>query len=81
MDNIFRIKKQRDTTSSKKVDVVSGTLDSVHQTIVTGIRDETTNIDTLRIQLDSMKTELLILEKTASLPDILKASKMREDIK
>ena len=81
MDNIFRIKKQRDTTSSKKVDVVSGTLDSVHQSIVTGIRDETTNIESLKIQLESMKTELLTLDKSASLPEILKASKMREDIK
>jgi len=81
MDNIFRIKKQRETTSSKKVDVVSGTLDSVHQSIVTGIRDETTNIDTLRIQLESMKTELVTLEKLASLPEILKSSKIREDIK
>ena len=50
MDNIFRIKRQRDTTS-KKTDVVSGTLDSVHQSIVTGIRDETTNGDELRLHL------------------------------
>jgi L-lactate utilization protein LutC len=82
MDNIFRIKRQRDTTSSsKKSDVVSGTLDSVHQSIVTGIRDETTNIDELRHHLSEMESELRSIELSSSLPDILKASRLREEIK
>ena len=80
MDNIFRIKRQRDTTS-KKTDVVSGTLDSVHQSIVTGIRDETTNGDDLRLHLKQMEKELLVLEKSVILADILKASKIREEIR
>ena len=80
MDNIFRIKRQRDTTS-KKTDVVSGTLDSVHQSIVTGIRDETTNGDDLRLHLNQMEQELVILDKSVILADILKASKLREEIK
>ena len=80
MDNIFRIKRQRDTTS-KKTDVVSGTLDSVHQSIVTGIRDETTNGDDLRLHLNQMEQELTVLDKSVILSDILKASKLREEIK
>jgi hypothetical protein len=80
MDNIFRIKRQRDTTS-KKTDVVSGTLDSVHQSIVTGIRDETTNGDDLRLHLKDMERELLVLDKSVVLADILKASKLREEIR
>lgn len=80
MDNIFRIKRQRDTTS-KKTDVVSGTLDSVHQSIVTGIRDETTNGDDLRLHLKEMEQELLVLDKSVILSDILKASKLREEIR
>ena len=80
MDNIFRIKRQRDTTS-KKTDVVSGTLDSVHQSIVTGIRDETTNGDDLRLHLKEMEKELLVLDKSVILADILKASKLREEIR
>lgn len=80
MDNIFRIKRQRDTTS-KKTDVVSGTLDSVHQSIVTGIRDETTNGDDLRLHLKQMEKELLVLDKSVILADILKASKLREEIR
>ena len=80
MDNIFRIKRQRDTTS-KKTDVVSGTLDSVHQSIVTGIRDETTNGDDLRLHLKQMEQELLVLDKSVILADILKASKLREEIR
>ena len=80
MDNIFRIKRQRDTTS-KKTDVVSGTLDSVHQSIVTGIRDETTNGEDLRLHLKEMEEELAILDKSVILADILKASKLREEIR
>jgi hypothetical protein len=80
MDNIFRIKRQRDTTS-KKTDVVSGTLDSVHQSIVTGIRDETTNGDDLRLHLKQMEEELMVLEKSVLLADILKASKLQEEIR
>jgi uncharacterized Zn finger protein (UPF0148 family) len=81
MDNIFRIKRQRDTTSSKKADIVSGTLDSVHQAIVTGIRDETTNMDDIRANLVDMEKELETLSSSTSLPDILKSSKLRDDIK
>jgi uncharacterized Zn finger protein (UPF0148 family) len=80
MDNIFRIKRQRDTTS-KKTDIVSGTLDSVHQTIVTGIRDETTNGDELKLHLKQMEFELRGLDKSAILIDILKSSKLRDEIK
>jgi uncharacterized Zn finger protein (UPF0148 family) len=80
MDNIFRIKRQRDTTS-KKTDVVSGTLDSVHQSIVTGIRDETTNGEDLRLHLKQMEQELEVIDKSVILADILKASKLREEIR
>ena len=81
MDNIFRIKRQRDTTLSKKADVVSGTLDSVHQSIVTGIRDETTNICELRAHVSNIETELETLNKSTELNDILKASKLRDEMK
>ena len=81
MDNIFRIKRQRDTTLSKKADVVSGTLDSVHQSIVTGIRDETTNICELRTHVSNIGTELETLDKSSELNDILKASKLRDEMK
>jgi len=77
--DIFRIKRQRDTTAKKVT--VSGTLDSVHQSIVSGIRDETTNSDELRLQLNKMKDELVETEKSVLLTDILKSTKLREDIK
>jgi hypothetical protein len=82
MDNIFRIKRQRDTTStSKKSDIVTGTLDSVHQSIVTGIRDDTTNIEDAKIKFAEMEAELDELEMSMELGDILKASKLRDEIK
>ena len=82
MDNIFRIKRQRDTPStSKKNDVVSGTLDSVHQNIVANIRDESTNSASMREHLESIQHDLELLELSSDLGDILKASKLREEIK
>ena len=44
MDNIFRIKKSRDTAAkSKASETISGTLDSIHQSLITEMKD--INID------------------------------------
>ena len=44
MDNIFRIKKSRDGVSKSKVsDTVSGTLDSIHQNLISGMKDADLN--------------------------------------
>ena len=51
MDNIFRTKKVRDTTMrSKSSEIVSGTLDSLHQNIVNNLRDSDLNELDRRIQ-------------------------------
>jgi len=82
MDNIFRIKRQRDTPSaSKKNDVVSGTLDSVHQSIVSTIREESTNSVSMREHLENIEHELEIAELSSDLGEILRASKLRDEIK
>jgi hypothetical protein len=40
MDNIFRIKKTRDTVSKTKAsETMSGTLDSIHQNLIMEMRD------------------------------------------
>ena len=79
MDNVFRIKKSRDTIRTKKADTVSGTLDSIHQSVVNTIKEETTNIEEMQRRLEDNTKELLTLDYSKTLEDILKASKLREE--
>jgi len=82
MDNIFRIKRTRESASaSKKNDVVTGTLDSVHQNIVGTIKEDTINVEDLKTRLKNLEYELDDLEVSSDILDILKASKVRDEIK
>ena len=58
MDNAFRIKKFREPSKSKSQDIVSGTLDSVHQSIITSIKDSTLNIEELRKRVEELEDEI-----------------------
>ena len=60
MDNVFRIKKSRDIRA-KKSDTVSGTLDSIHQSVVSNIKEETTNVEEMEKKLEENKKELVRL--------------------
>jgi len=79
MDNIFRIKKSRDIRS-KKTEVM-GTLDSIHQSVVSTIKEETSNIEDSEKHLEELSTKLKNLESSTNLNDILEASKIREELK
>jgi len=82
MENVFRLKKTRDTTSrSKAQDVVSGTLDSIHQGMVTNIRETSMNIQELHGLIETKIEEINELDKSTTLSDILKASKLREEVR
>jgi len=77
MNDIFRIKKVRDTPFSKKV--MSGTMDSMHQTIVSTLQYEENNPSKIKERLEEIEKELSTA--TTSLEDILKASKLTEEQK
>ena len=79
MDNVFRIKKSRDTVRAKKSDTVSGTLDSIHQSVVSTIREETSNLEDLSTRLDDIRKELEILKSSSDLNNILKFTKLQEE--
>jgi len=79
MDNVFRIKKSRDTVRTKKADTVSGTLDSIHQSVVSNIKEETTNTEEMQKRLEDNHKELETLETYKDLGNILKASKLRDE--
>ena len=76
MDNVFRIKKSRETSPKTKAsETVSGTLDSIHQNLVSTIRDTTTNLDELR------KRKEEILEELEDIIDIYKVTKLQEELR
>jgi hypothetical protein len=81
MDNVFRIKKSRDTVRTKKTDTVSGTLDSIHQSVVSTIQEETTNLLDMHTRLDEIRAEIETLKSSSDLNDILKFTKLQEEEK
>ena len=77
MNDIFRIKKVRETPFSKKI--ASGTLDSVHQTIVSTLQYEENNPDKIQERLSEISKDLSSLSN--GLEDILKSSRLIEEQK
>ena len=79
MDNVFRTKKIRDSShTSKTSELVSGTLDSIHQNIVSSLRD--TDTELLDVKINEIKLEIAELENSISLDDILRISKLRSEL-
>ena len=82
MDNTFRIKKTRDTTSrSKQNDIVSGTLDSIHQTIVGSLKETNSSNTELSRRLEELQNEIDSLQDSNDLSDILQVSKITQELK
>ena len=76
--DIFRIKKTRDSGSkSKQHEPVSGTLDSIHQTIVTEMKDTTINLDALKTRASEIEEEL----DTLSVSEVFRATKLQEELR
>jgi hypothetical protein len=79
MDNVFRTKKYRDTPSRAKMHpVVTGTLDSIHQSIVTSLKD--VNSEYLEDRASVLRNSIAELEKSALLEDILEVSKLTTEL-
>lgn len=79
---MFRIKKVRDTqTRLRNQEIVSGTLDSIHQGLVNNIRDSSLNIEDIRSKIQNITDEMNELAKTNTLTNILKSSKLQEEIR
>ncbi len=78
---MFRIKKTRDTISlSKNQDIVSGTLDSIHQSMVTSIREVST-AESIVVRLQEIDQEIENSKNNNDLANILKLSKLDEEHK
>jgi flagellar biosynthesis/type III secretory pathway chaperone len=80
MENVFRTKKYRDTGSRlTKNEAVTGTLDSLHQSTVAQLRS--IDVEELTAQKHTILNTLEHLELSADLSDILKVSKLHDDLK
>jgi hypothetical protein len=79
MDNVFRTKKYRDTPLRAKTHpLVTGTLDSIHQSIVTSLKD--TNAEDLEERASVLRKAISELQKSALLEDILEVSKLTSEL-
>lgn len=80
MDTVFRIKKGRETTKTKNAEIVSGTLDSIHQNVVQKIQQQSTNLESLKKEYNELKVEYDQIENSNDLDTILKCSKLKEQL-
>jgi len=75
MDNVFRTKKYRDMPLRAKTHpLITGTLDSIHQSIVSSLKD--TNTEELEGRASILRTSIADLEHSGLLEDILAVSKL-----
>jgi uncharacterized Zn finger protein (UPF0148 family) len=74
MDNIFRIKKSREVAKSKVQDA-SGTLDSIHQNLITSMKDVTINIEDLKAR------EIEIEKQLEDMIEIYTATKLQDELR
>ena len=81
MDTIFRIKKGRDSGRTKQSEIVSGTLDSIHQNMVGSMRQHSSDEQSLQDQCNALNVQIDDIENSNELSDILKCSKLKEELK
>lgn len=79
MDNIFRTKKSRDTTTRSKIsDVVSGTLDSLHQNILSQLRDSDSK--EIERRIDDIESQIDSLEVANTIESVITLSKLHNEL-
>lgn len=82
MDNVFRLKKSRDSLSrAKQSEIVSGTLDSIHQSFIHKMKETTFSLSDLKERLTDLTTEIYQVESSSNLIDIVKLTKLQEESK
>jgi uncharacterized Zn finger protein (UPF0148 family) len=72
--DIFRVRKIRDSTSTGST---TGTLDSLHQTIVQGLKESKTQQVSLQEELDALRAEISALYESNTIDNIAKATKLQ----
>ena len=79
MDNVFRTKKFRDVPARSRMHpVITGTLDSIHQSIVNSLKDA--NHEELQVRQREIQEQICGLETSQSIEDILEVSKLQAEL-
>jgi predicted nucleic acid-binding Zn-ribbon protein len=71
--DMFRTKKYKDTKSKPQ----GGTLDSIHTSIISGLRSS--NFDEMKLKRDEIGDEITKLEDTRDLNELLQATRLKEE--
>lgn len=79
METVFRIKKGRDSSRTKQAEIVSGTLDSIHQNVVSTIRQQSSSLEQLKERVTELEKEIDRLDQSDDLLEILKCSRLKEE--
>jgi hypothetical protein len=79
MSDTFRIRKTRET-SHKNVEPISGTLDSIHQNIITTMKNTTIGLNDLKERADQIIEELNTIGVSSALNDVIKVTKLQEEL-
>lgn len=78
-DSLFRLKKTRDHPSKQRAqEVVIGTLDSIHQNVVTSMKTQTSNKEGWISDLEILNAQIAEFESSRELSDILHVSRLQE---
>ena len=72
--DVFKIRKTRESHSSNSM---TGTLDSLHQGIVQGLKESKTMQQTLQEELDALRVEISRLYSNNEIPDVVKANQLQ----
>jgi predicted nucleic acid-binding Zn-ribbon protein len=72
--DVFKIRKTRESHSSNST---TGTLDSLHQGIVQGLKESKTMQQTLQEELDELRVEISRLYSNNEIPDVVKANQLQ----
>jgi hypothetical protein len=79
MDNVFRTKKYRDMPLRAKTHpLITGTLDSIHQSIVSSLKE--TNAEELEERASVLRKAIAELDQSSRLEDILEVSKLMAEL-
>ncbi|NDB84356.1 MAG: hypothetical protein EB127_16865, partial [Alphaproteobacteria bacterium] len=76
-DSMFRIKKGRDA----KYETLGGTLDSVHQTVISSLRDSQANQESLADQIMKLEIEIGELESGKNQQEIFKLAQKHDKLR
>ena len=79
MSDTFRIRKTRET-SQKVVEPISGTLDSIHQNMISTMKNTTVGLNDMKNRANHIVSELNNVSLSSTLTDVIRVTKLQEEL-